>query len=274
MYRMTKPLVISQGAFQLVATMTEFVPTLAMQQIVDFVSAYKGEAVPSRVILFVVLLFVGPVVQGVADGRNFHLGRRIGCRVRRVAGGGGGGLSLLSPHSFPIPLPCLLRRPVAHLIALLQVRSSLVGAVFQKMLRTDMSHSNFSSGELTNLMSVDTSLVMEFSPYTHFLWATTLQLLVSIALLFYILGLSALGGVAFMLLSVPLGKWTTTRTQGFQKVLMKKKDERMSVVGEVMQGMRIIKLFAWEKDFKRKMAEARRSEMRSLRNYMVGALCI
>lgn len=84
MWRVTKPLVISQGLWLLVATLTEFVPSMAMQEIVDFVSSYKkgGEGVTGRITLFVVLLFLGPVVQGIADGRNFHLGRRIGCRVR------------------------------------------------------------------------------------------------------------------------------------------------------------------------------------------------
>jgi hypothetical protein len=31
--------------------------------------------------------------------------------------------------------------------------------------------------------------------------------------LFYVLGVSAVGGLAFMLLSMPLGKWTATKTQ-------------------------------------------------------------
>lgn len=85
MWRVTKPLVVAQGIWQLIATLTEFVPSLAMQQIVDFVSSYKTneeEGVSGKITLFVALLFVGPVIQGIADGRNFHLGRRIGCRVR------------------------------------------------------------------------------------------------------------------------------------------------------------------------------------------------
>lgn len=57
-------------------------------------------------------------------------------------------------------------------------------------------------------------------------------------LLFYVLGISAIGGVVFMVLSVPLGKWTTKKTQAFQKTLMKRKDDRMSVVGETMQASR------------------------------------
>lgn len=128
---------ISQGLWQLVATLTEFVPSIAMQQIIDFVSAYEkeGGAVTERVTFFVVLLFVGPIVQGLADGRNFHIGRRIGCRVR----------------------------------------GSLVGSIFRKMLAMDTASSTYSSGQLTNLMSVDAQSVLEYSCYTHFIWATSLQ---------------------------------------------------------------------------------------------------
>lgn len=60
-------------------------------------------------------------------------------------------------------------------------------------------------------------------------------MLVAVGLLFRVLGISAFGGVVFMVLSVPVGKWTTKRTQSFQKILMKRKDERMSVIGEVLQ---------------------------------------
>lgn len=62
-----------------------------------------------------------------------------------------------------------------------------------------------------------------------------MQIVVAVGLLFYVLGVSALGGVVFMILSVPLGKWTTSKTQKFQKILMKRKDDRMSIVGETMQ---------------------------------------
>jgi hypothetical protein len=34
-----------------------------------------------------------------------------------------------------------------------------------------------------------------------------------VGFLFYVLGISAIGGLAFMLLSMPLGKWTATKTQ-------------------------------------------------------------
>lgn len=56
-----------------------------------------------------------------------------------------------------------------------KVRGALVGSVFRKMLKMDTASSSYSSGQLTNLMSVDAQGVLEYSCYTHFIWATGLQ---------------------------------------------------------------------------------------------------
>jgi hypothetical protein len=75
LFRLNRDLFIAQGTWQFVATLSEFTSPLAMQQIVDFVSGYKGGAVNARTSFFVALLFVGPVTQGIADARNFHMGK-------------------------------------------------------------------------------------------------------------------------------------------------------------------------------------------------------
>ena len=49
---------------------------------------------------------------------------------------------------------------------------------------------------------------------------------------------------------------------------MQRRDERMSVVSESMNGIRIIKLFAWEPNFLMKMVDSRAVEMVLLRTYM------
>jgi hypothetical protein len=75
LFRLNRDLFLAQGTWQFVATLSEFTSPLAMQQIVDFVSSYKGGAVNARTSFFVALLFVGPVIQGIADARNFHMGK-------------------------------------------------------------------------------------------------------------------------------------------------------------------------------------------------------
>jgi hypothetical protein len=55
-----------------------------------------------------------------------------------------------------------------------------VGAIFRKTLKTDMSSSSYSAGELTNLMSVDATSVLEYACYAHFIWTSALSIAISV----------------------------------------------------------------------------------------------
>lgn len=94
------------------------------------------------------------------------------------------GTSLVIDQILPIvrsPWHCVLTLGVSlHLTypsrrSFTKVRGALVGSVFRKMLMMDTASSTYSSGQLTNLMSVDAQGVLEYSCYTHFIWATSLQ---------------------------------------------------------------------------------------------------
>jgi ABC-type multidrug transport system fused ATPase/permease subunit len=58
------------------------------------------------------------------------------------------------------------------------------------------------------------------------------------------------------------------KLKSYQQALMKRRDVRMGVVNESMQGIRIIKLFAWEANFINKIFSARATEIAILRVYM------
>lgn len=83
--------------------------------------------------------------------------------------------------------------------------------------------------------------------YIHFLWSTALQILVCVGLIFWVLGVSALAGLGFMIISLPITAYASKRIQRYQTLMMEKKDARMSLISEVLHGIRIIKMFAWEK---------------------------
>lgn len=46
---------------------------------------------------------------------------------------------------------------------------------------------------------------------------------------------------------------------------MKIKDERLKLVNDVLGGMKVLKLYAWEESMQRQIFELRRREIRSLR---------
>jgi hypothetical protein len=87
----------------------------------------------------------------------------------------------------------------------MQVRSALITAVYMKSLRLSNSARQESTvGEITNLMSVDTSKIADMCTYLHILWSGPFQIGVSIYFLYRTLGPSIFGGVFVMLVMIPI----------------------------------------------------------------------
>jgi small-conductance mechanosensitive channel len=59
------------------------------------------------------------------------------------------------------------------------------------------------------------------------------------------------------------------RVEHYQGQLLKCKDARMGLVNEVLNSMRVIKYYAWERKFTHKISAARRAEVGKLRQYAV-----
>lgn len=86
----------------------------------------------------------------------------------------------------------------------LTIRGSLISLIQHKILHIHSSvKSNYSSGVLINLASVDSDNLMTFCwNAIHEIWASPLTILISLVWLIYLLGQSAVVGCGIMLLSV------------------------------------------------------------------------
>lgn len=60
-------------------------------------------------------------------------------------------------------------------------------------------------------------------------------------------------GVVLVAVSVYATVRISERLRAAQKQLMRRKDARLSLLGEALQGVKILKLLAWERDFLRKV---------------------
>ncbi|KAI7826324.1 hypothetical protein BX661DRAFT_32508 [Kickxella alabastrina] len=84
-------------------------------------------------------------------------------------------------------------------------------------------------------------------------------------MLYQLLGLASIAGVCTILLTIPtqwciVSFWTVIQTQ-----LMKISDKRMSMINEILQGVGIIKFFAWEPQFEKQVAAIRSGKLGVLR---------
>jgi ABC-type multidrug transport system fused ATPase/permease subunit len=75
-----------------------------------------------------------------------------------------------------------------------------------------------------------------------------------------------LAGIALMLLTFPLNTFLYKRLSKIEEARTAKRDERVKRVNELLQGIRVVKAFAWEPSFRRVIGEARRQELEVLRS--------
>lgn len=154
----------------------------------------------------------------------------------------------------------------SSLITGIKIRAALIGAIYQKSLRlSPAARAAMSTGQIVNMMSVDCTKIDLSCQFFHFGWTTIIQVCISIALLIWQLSYNALPGIAIMLIFMPiqgvimkfLGQ---ARAQG-----AKKTDIRLKTMNEVLQGIRVIKVYAWERSFLAKMIDVRAAEMKFVR---------
>ncbi|XP_074447165.1 ATP-binding cassette sub-family C member 2 [Larus michahellis] len=150
----------------------------------------------------------------------------------------------------------------------INVRASLITAIYKKALTMSSATRKESTvGETVNLMSADAQRFMDMSNFVHQLWSSPLQIILSIVFLWGELGPSVLAGIAVMVLLVPINAFLVAKAKTIQVKNMKNKDERMKIMGEILNGIKILKLFAWEPSFEKQVNEIRARELKSLVNF-------
>eukprot|EP00897_Mesotaenium_endlicherianum_P001676 jgi/Mesen1/1536/ME000133S00550 len=136
--------------------------------------------------------------------------------------------------------------------------TALIEVVYHKSLRLSNSARQAKSvGEIVTLMQVDTDKVMQTTPFLHTLWSAPLQVVGYLALLLYYLGWTALTGFALLLVTVPSQSRLVHQLMAMQRKIMLNTSRRVKVINEVLQGMRVVKAYAWERPFKSAVTDIR-----------------
>ena len=86
-------------------------------------------------------------------------------------------------------------------------------------------------------------------------------MIICLILLLLDLGPSAVAGFAFLVIASPLQTYAMKRMSAFRGKSMLWTDKRAKLLQELLGGMRIIKFFAWEIPFLKRISGYRRPEM-------------
>ena len=150
----------------------------------------------------------------------------------------------------------------------MHARVSVITSVFRKSLRLSLgSKQGDTVGQMVNLMAVDARRLNDLFPYLHNIWSSPLQIIISMTMLWLQIGPAVLAGLTVLLIVMPLNAYMARIQQRMQRKLMAARDERVKVFNEVLNGIKIIKMYSWETGFQAKIEETRSKELKMLRNY-------
>ncbi|XP_071620332.1 ATP-binding cassette sub-family C member 3 isoform X4 [Heliangelus exortis] len=148
----------------------------------------------------------------------------------------------------------------------MRLRTGITGVIYRKSLViTNSAKRSSTVGEIVNLMSVDAQRFMDLVTFLNMLWSAPLQIFLALYFLWQTLGPSVLAGVAVMVLLIPFNSAIAMKTRAFQVEQMRHKDSRIKLMNEILGGIKVLKLYAWEPSFSEKVLEIRKNELQVLK---------
>lgn len=241
------------GVYALLISGTVFAPAVLVKAILDYVE--DPTIVPRNVAwLYVIAIFLITMVDSMLNGQALFIGRRICIRMRaiiigeayakalrrKVAAGGSGEGSKLGSGKAEVT----------------------IDENGEEVKAGPSGHANI--GAIINLMAIDAFKVSEICGYLHYFVSGTLQIILCIALLYFVLDWSAAVGALAMFAVFPLNYWFSRTFARYQNELMLVTDERVEKTNELLQSIRIIKYFGWEQRFANGVAAVRDKELKVL----------
>ncbi|KAJ9296060.1 hypothetical protein DTO271G3_5635 [Paecilomyces variotii] len=122
----------------------------------------------------------------------------------------------------------------------------------------------WSNGRIITLMSVDADRINTASGMFHLIWTSPISIILTLIMLLVNIGYSALSGYALLAISIPLLTYAIRTLVQRRKRINKLTDQRVSLTQEILQAVRFVKFFGWEKSFLRRLGEIRKREIHSI----------
>ncbi|CAL1293333.1 unnamed protein product [Larinioides sclopetarius] len=163
----------------------------------------------------------------------------------------------------------MLSNNAVHLMILsgIQFQSSLMGALFRKNLAmANSARKDYDSGALMSLLTVDVKRIQWFTEQFSALFTVPFKIALIIYIMWQYIGISTLAGVAVIGILFPFSYYISRIGWKFNDKQMEVKDFRLKLMNEILNGIKILKLYAWEIPFAGRVSKTRNDEIKWIRS--------
>uniref|UniRef100_A0A914WXI5 ABC-type glutathione-S-conjugate transporter n=1 Tax=Plectus sambesii TaxID=2011161 RepID=A0A914WXI5_9BILA len=145
----------------------------------------------------------------------------------------------------------------------INIKSVLFPAVFSKTLKlSNAARKDKTAGEIVNLVAVDIDQIEDIFFDGILLFTAPVKMIISMIMIYQLLGTATFFGVGVMALLIPINIVMVNRQKKLQVKQMEYKDDRLKLMNEILNGMKVLKLYAWEPSMEKLVSDIREKEMR------------
>ncbi|KAJ1994537.1 hypothetical protein H4R33_000243 [Dimargaris cristalligena] len=235
-----------------------------MNRILEYIQS-PGERPRAVAYFYLCAMFISQMVASVCCNKALFLGRHMAFRINGILAGEVARKALTRKHSNLLPAS-----EAPDLVSTLTPEDpSVITPAEGESPTVDSEDTEVSSnGKMLNLISTDLRRIVEAASYIVDVVCTPIELCVGVYVLFQLLGLSAVVGIAVMILSYPANQAIFGLAMRLENDLNTVSDRRVAAINEFLNGVRVIKLFGWENNFLAKIGGVRSEQQAVLKRYM------
>jgi ABC-type multidrug transport system fused ATPase/permease subunit len=198
LWKMAAPTFLPAGVCQLITVACQVALPLLVRELLQVLEENPKQEVISEGLPYALALFFTSVLNAFGNHRHRHLAMKSG----------------------------------------IVMRAALINVLYQHVLQlTPKGRAGLTSGEVTNLLAVDTQKLYEVAQEGHLVWSLPLTVILVTYFLVRTLGWSALVGVATLVLFVPIVERVTAAMMSIRSERVKYTDRRIEISTAMLQGV-------------------------------------
>ncbi|KAI1286918.1 Multidrug resistance-associated protein 1 [Halotydeus destructor] len=129
----------------------------------------------------------------------------------------------------------------------MQIKTAVISVLHRKSLKmSPKAKTEFPAGHILNLMSADSEALVAYIICANQWWIASLNVTIAMFMLWQQLGVATIAGVLILISIIPLNGYMANKIRLVLRFLMQEKDKRSKLMSEIISGIKVLKMYAWE----------------------------
>lgn len=142
----------------------------------------------------------------------------------------------------------------------MQLRVGFISVIYRKALQLSTKNTS-STGLIVNMVSNDVQRFEEAAVFFHYIWISPIQLAVVTYLIYLEISWACFAAVGVLILMIPIQSYLASIFKNFRERMLVFRDDRIKSISDMLAGIMVVKLYAWEFPFMDKVRGLRNREL-------------